>query len=142
MTIERTTPPGRYVVLYDGYCPFCRKQSQNLLRLARPGAVELLNFQDPGVLDRFPGVTHAACMRAMHLVDPRGRVFAGFEGAVRALATRPVLAAVAFLYYIPGIREACDALYAFVAAHRYRLFGKAAASECHDGTCALHFGKR
>src|SRR5260370_12669711 len=71
----RTTPPGKYVILYDGRCPFCTRQSRRLARLARPELVETASFQEPGVLDRFPGLTHQACMKAMHLVTPDGRIF-------------------------------------------------------------------
>jgi protein-S-isoprenylcysteine O-methyltransferase Ste14/predicted DCC family thiol-disulfide oxidoreductase YuxK len=140
---EHTTPPGVHVVLYDGRCRFCTKQSRNLVRLARPGALEARDFQAPGVLDRFPGLSHEACMRAMHLVCPDGRVFAGFEAAVRAVATRPVVGRVAYLYYVPGLRLALDVLYGLVARYRYLLLGKAvAAGACEGGTCSLHFGKR
>jgi predicted DCC family thiol-disulfide oxidoreductase YuxK len=140
LAAERTTPPGQYVVLYDGRCQLCTAQVQNLLALARPGAVQGVDFQEPANLGRFPGVTHAACMRAMHLVTPDGRVYSGFEAAVRAVATRPVLGPLAYAYYLPGVRLVCDVAYQLIAAHRYRIWGKAvAAGECEGGTCALHF---
>ncbi len=139
MAVVRTTPPGKYVVLYDGLCRFCTAQSKNLIALARPGVVEAVNFQEPSQLARFPGIPHEACMRAMHLVTPDGRVFKGFEAAVRAIATRPILGLAAYAYYLPGVRLACDLLYALVAAKRYWLFGKAfSEGECEGGTCALH----
>src|SRR5437764_3617124 len=94
---RRTTSPGKYVVLYDGHCKFCAGQMKHLLALARPGVVEGMSFQDPGVLDRFPGLTHDACMQAMHLVTPDGQVYHGFEAAVQAVATRPVLGRLAYL---------------------------------------------
>jgi predicted DCC family thiol-disulfide oxidoreductase YuxK len=129
-------PPGKSVVLYDGDCRFCTVQSRHLAALARPGAVEMVNFQAPGALDRFPGLTHAACMTAMHLVTPDGRVYKGFEAAVRAVATRPVLGWFAYLYYLPGLRQLCDAVYRFIAARRYRIMGRTGG--CDGGTCALH----
>ena len=139
--VERGAPPARYVLLYDGHCAFCEAQSKNLARLARPGAIERVSFQDPGVLDRFPGVTYDACMRAMHLIAPDGRVFIGFEAVARALATRPVLKLLAYLYYLPGVRFLCDRLYEFIAARRYRIMGRAVASgECGDA-CAIHLRK-
>jgi predicted DCC family thiol-disulfide oxidoreductase YuxK len=99
-----------------------------------------MNFQGPGTLERFPGITHDACMQAMHLVTPDGRVYRGFEAAVQAVATRPVLGFVAYLYYVPGIRQICDWLYTIVAANRYRLWGRTQSSDgCESGTCALHF---
>jgi predicted DCC family thiol-disulfide oxidoreductase YuxK len=135
---DHTAPPGRYVVLYDGACRFCSAAAQRLAALARPGAVEMVNFQAPGALDRFPGVSHAACMQAMHLVTPDGRLYRGAEAGVRALATRWFPGWFAYVYYLPGLRQLFDRLYAFVAAHRYRLMGKTAAGECDGGTCALH----
>jgi predicted DCC family thiol-disulfide oxidoreductase YuxK len=143
ITPERTTPPGRHVVLYDGHCKFCTAAAKKLTALARPGTLDLVSFQEPGALDRFPGITHEACMQQMLLVAPDGRVYGGFEAAVRAVATRPVLGLPAYGYYLPGVRQLCDAVYALVAANRYRLLGKAAAAgECEGGTCSLHFPRR
>jgi predicted DCC family thiol-disulfide oxidoreductase YuxK len=143
MTLQRTTPPGRQVVLYDGHCKLCTAGSRKLLALAKPGAVEAVDFQQPGVLERFPGLTHEMCMQAMQLVTPDGRVYSGFEAAVRALATRPLLGLLAYVYYVPGVRQVCNLLYRLVAANRYRIRGKAvAASECEGGTCALHLPPR
>jgi predicted DCC family thiol-disulfide oxidoreductase YuxK len=136
---DRTAPPGKQVVLYDGSCRFCSAAARRLAALVRPGAVEMVDFQAPGALDRFPGVSHAACMQAMHLVTPDGRVYRGAEAAVRALATRRFPGWLAYLYYLPGLRQLLDRLYAFLAAHRYRLMGRTGgAAECDSGTCSLH----
>jgi predicted DCC family thiol-disulfide oxidoreductase YuxK len=139
MTTARTTPPGKYVLIYDGLCKFCTAGSRHFVRCMGPVEVELLDFQRPGALDRFPGLTHDACMRAMQLVTPDGRLYHGFEAAVRAFATRRVIGRLAYVYYLPGLRQLLDWLYARVAANRYRIMGKAvAAGECEGGTCALH----
>ncbi len=140
-TVERTTPPGRHVVLYDGHCKFCTAAAKRLAGRARQGTLALVSFQEPGALDPFPGLTHDACMRQMYLVTPDGRVYGGFEAAVQALTTRPVLGWLARAYYLPGLRQLCDWIYRRIAANRYRILGKAvAAGECEGGTCALHFG--
>jgi predicted DCC family thiol-disulfide oxidoreductase YuxK len=138
-TPRRTLPPGKYVILYDGHCKLCTRGARRLGSLARAGAVEAVDFQQAGALARFPGLTHDACMQAMYLVAPDGQLFRGFEAAVRVAATRPVLGILPGAYYLPGIRQLCDRLYAWVAANRYRLFGKTVADECADGTCTLHF---
>lgn len=136
---ERTTPPGHNVLLYDGLCKFCTVGARQLLAWAPPGRVELVNFQEPGVLDRFPGVSHEACMRQMYLVTTDGRVYGGAEAGVHVVALRPVLGWVAYGYYLPGVRLLSDLGYARIAANRYRIMGKAvAAGECEGGTCALH----
>jgi predicted DCC family thiol-disulfide oxidoreductase YuxK len=136
---ERTTPPGGTVVLYDGLCKFCQAGMKRLLALAKPGVIEPVNFQETGALDRFPGISHEACMKQMYLVTPDGKVYGGFEAAVRALATRPILGRLAYAYYLPGVRFLCDCLYAAIAKHRYRIMGKVVESEeCAEGTCAMH----
>ena len=131
--------PNKCAVLYDGHCLFCTAQSRRLAALARPGAVELVDFQEPGALERFPGVTYEACMEAMHLVTPDGRVYRGFGAIVRALSTRPILRWPVLLYYLPGPKQLCDWLYRLVARNRYRLIRQAVRrGECPGGTCSLH----
>lgn len=133
----------RSVVLYDGHCKFCTAGAKKLAALARPGTLDLVSFQEPGALDPFPGLTHEACMRQLHLVTPDGRVYGGFEAAVQALVTRPLLGLLARAYYLPGLRQLCDALYRRIAANRYRILGKAvAAGACDGGTCSLHLPRR
>ncbi len=140
---SHTTPPGHYVVLYDGRCRFCTVQSENLVRLSRRGAVEAVSFQEVGVLERFPGLTQEACMERMHLVAPDGRIFRGFEAAVRAVATRRWIGWMAYIYYLPGLRQFFDWLYAFIAARRYLIMGRTGQTrDCEDGTCRLHGGAR
>lgn len=134
----RTKPPGKTVVLYDGHCRFCSAQMKNLVRLARPGAIEPASFQEPGALDPYPGITYAACMEAMQLVTSDGRIYSAFEAAVRAVATRP-LGKIAYAYYLPGLRILFDTAYAILAANRYRLTARAiATADCTDA-CAVHF---
>ena len=137
-SIRQTAPPGLFVVLYDGHCKFCTAAARKLLRLARPGALTALSFQDAGVLERFPGLTFDVCMKQMQLVTPDGKVYAGFEAAVQALATRPLVRFFVSIYYVPGVRQLCDWLYGVVAANRYRISGKTAQAACESGTCVLH----
>jgi predicted DCC family thiol-disulfide oxidoreductase YuxK len=142
MTLQ-TTPPGKYVLIYDGLCKFCTVGAHHFVRGMGRVEVALLDFQRPGALDPFPGLTHDACMQAMQLVTPDGRVYYGAEAVARALTTRRVLGWLAYLYYLPGLRQLLDGLYARIAANRYRIMGKAvAAGECEGGTCALHFQGR
>jgi predicted DCC family thiol-disulfide oxidoreductase YuxK len=136
--MEREIDAGRPVVLYDGHCRFCKAQMKNLLRLARPGAIEPLSFQEEGVLERFPQLTHEQCMQAMQLVLPDGRVKSGMEAAVRAVVTRRIFWLVAWWYYVPGVRHLLDAIYRWIAKNRYRLAGK---DECGDDACAVHIAR-
>jgi len=137
--VRKTAPLGKYILLFDGLCRFCTRQSQRIVSLARPGFVEALNFQEAGALDRFPGLTHDACMKAIHLVEPDGRISRGPEAIIRAIATRPILHWLPAIYSVPGMRPLLNWLYALVASNRYRIWGKAKSPlDCDGGTCHLH----
>jgi len=123
------------VFLYDGHCRLCLKGAGLMARLARPGSVELVDFQAAGALEPFPQVDHAACMAAAQLVSGDGQAWSGLTAIVRALATRPLLRPFTWVYFVPGMRALADALYRWVAANRYRIMGRA---ECADEACALH----
>lgn len=136
MSTRHTAPPGTVVVLYDGHCRFCTQQMTRLRRLAKPGALSSVDFQEEGALARFPGLTWDECMKEMKLVEPGGRVHGGADAIARALTTRPAWWLAVWPFYIPGIRQIARALYRFVARRRYRL----AARDCDGGTCSLHRG--
>ncbi len=125
-------------VLFDGSCRFCTRSAHGIQRRLGRQRVVLANFQEPGVLERYPGVTHEAAMQRMHVVTREGRIYAGAEAVARLLAALPVVGWVAFLYYVPGLRQLADVAYRFVARNRYRLFGRT--ETCDGGTCHLHGG--
>lgn len=123
-------------ILYDGHCKFCIEQMKNLARWLPAGRYEALDFQEPGVLERF-GVSREAAMRALQYVDARGRVYAGAVAVVRAVGLRR-LGKLAYVYYVPGLRQLLDAIYAAVARNRYKIAVKMLS--CESGACALHAG--
>jgi predicted DCC family thiol-disulfide oxidoreductase YuxK len=142
VSAPRTAAPGgaRLIALFDGHCVFCTRQAKQLERLVGANRVELVSFQDEGVLGRFPGVSHEACMQRMHVVQPDGRVFAGAEAVARAALLLPVIGWIAFLYYVPGVRQLAEWGYGVVARERYRIAGKKSGEGegCAGGTCSLH----
>jgi len=123
-------------VLYDGHCRICVGGAKALLRWVPPDRVQLRSFREPGALEGFPRVSAEQCERAMQYVRADGRVFQGAEAIVQALRHR-LLGKLAMAYYVPGLRQLVDALYAWVAKRRFQIAGR----ECPDGACALH-GRR
>jgi predicted DCC family thiol-disulfide oxidoreductase YuxK len=123
-------------VLYDGECRFCTRSAHAIQRRFGRDRVALENFQEPGILERHPGVTHQAAMKKMQLVTAEGRIFAGAEAVARIAATTRFVGWLAYLYYVPGIKQLADLGYALVARYRYKLFGRTEA--CDGGTCHLH----
>jgi predicted DCC family thiol-disulfide oxidoreductase YuxK len=133
----RTAPPGgtKLIALYDGACRFCAREAKRLARLGGD-RLETRSFQAPGALDAFPGLTHDACMKRLHVVAPDGAVFTGAEAFARIVATVPIVGALAYGYYVPGVRQLSEWAYDRFAKNRYR-FGKTDEA-CDGGTCHLH----
>ncbi len=127
---------GVMTVLYDGDCRFCTRSAHGIQKRFGRARVALRNFQEPGALEPYPGVTHEAAMKKMHVVMADGRVYAGAEAFARIVASVPVVGWLAFAYYIPGVKQLADLGYALVAKYRYKLFGRTEA--CDGGTCHLH----
>ncbi len=121
------------VLIYDGRCRFCVREASRLVRWVH-GAVRLESFRDPGVIERYPGLTLAACEQALQLVEPDGRIRSGAEGAVRTLRLNSRIAPLTWIYYMPGLRSAFDLAYRIVARNRFRLRGEV----CSDDTCGVH----
>jgi predicted DCC family thiol-disulfide oxidoreductase YuxK len=129
-------PSAPLIVLFDGGCRFCTRSAHMIQQVFGKDRIALRDFQQPGALEPYPTVTHDAVMKKMHVVMPDGRVFAGAEAFARIASGMPVIGWIAWLYYVPGVRQIADGAYALVAKYRYRLFGRTGG--CDDGTCRLH----
>ena len=120
-------------LVYDGRCRLC-VASVERMRAWVGDRIRYESFRDPGVLARHPQLTAEQCERGAQLILPDGRVWSGAGAVVHALAVRPLLAPLAWLYGVPGLRQLADAAYGVVARNRMRLGGEV----CADGTCGLH----
>jgi predicted DCC family thiol-disulfide oxidoreductase YuxK len=120
-------------LLYDGACPFCTRSARAVQRALGEKRVALHDFQQPGGMDAYPDLAPQALKSKMHVVMPEGPIFAGAEAFARIFARLPGVGWLAWLYYVPGLRQIADGVYAFIAKHRYRLFGRAAS--CGGETC-------
>jgi predicted DCC family thiol-disulfide oxidoreductase YuxK len=62
-------------------------------------------------------------MKEIKLVESGGRICGGAEAVVCAIrAGRRTLGVLARVYYVPGVRQAADRIYAWVARNRHRRF--------------------
>jgi predicted DCC family thiol-disulfide oxidoreductase YuxK len=108
-------------VLFDGTCPFCRKQAVRLRALTR-GRVAFESAYDPGVRDRFPMVPQHGMLGEMKFVDAGGRLFGGAAAIAQAFITSGgILGLGAHLYKVPPVTQIANALYKRAAAKRLRL---------------------
>lgn len=135
MATLRTNPPtdGRAVILFDGNCELCDRSSRHLEQAVGTKRVRRASFQQPHILEAYPGLVRAECMKVMHVILPSGRVVRGAEGIFRTISLLPWIGIIAFVYYLPGIRFICDAAYRVLANHRYRLFMRR--KGCTNGVC-------
>ncbi|MDA1190856.1 MAG: DCC1-like thiol-disulfide oxidoreductase family protein [Candidatus Poribacteria bacterium] len=69
----------RPVVVYDGECPFCRRQVAAIQRRDKHGVYEYAPKQTPGLLDRFPQLRDEEFGSGIRLV--------GLDGAARTRCT-------------------------------------------------------
>jgi predicted DCC family thiol-disulfide oxidoreductase YuxK len=142
-------------LLYDGACPFCRLEME---QLARRDALERLVFVDITApdfdLDWFAGdsgVTLQDLNRLIHAVRPDGTLVAGvevFRLAYGAVGLGPLWAATA----LPLIKPLVDRGYAAFARNRYAISALFApllvrvqaaraarrSKACAEGVCETH----
>lgn len=115
-------PASRPVLIYDGDCGFCIFWVTRWRRVTGE-RLEYRPYHE--VVDRFPQVPVRAFRKAVHLIEPEGRVTSGVEAIFRARATVPGRGGWLWIYEnVPGVRPVLDLLYRFVASHRpgfYRL---------------------
>lgn len=108
------------VVIYDSTCRFCTASLVRLSRLVRrpfeavpAGSERALAYVPAG---------QAALDRQIHTVVD-GRLYGGAEAIARLLMANPWWRTVAWLYYLPGVRQLADSGYRQVAARRHCLAG-------------------
>jgi predicted DCC family thiol-disulfide oxidoreductase YuxK len=121
-------------LFFDGACGMCTRSRDLLLRFNRTGSVQTETLQSPGTAQRL-GIEPASLLESIRWLDASGAVYSGAEAAnaafSAAIGTRIPLA----IYRIPGIRFIEEAVYRWIAAHRYRFPGTTPYCESHPTAC-------
>ena len=126
--------PDADVVLYDGNCPFCRRQVARLDRWDTGGRLAFLSLHDPRVPDLYPGLSHEQLMTQMYVINRAGYRYGG-AAAFRYLTRRlPWLWPLAPLLHVPFSLPVWQLLYRQIAQRRYALPGE----RCSSGSCHIH----
>lgn len=113
---------GSAFLIYDAECPMCRASALWIMRLALSGgALEILPCRSDVRRARFPAIPDEACLTAMQLVLPDGRVLAGADAVPELLRRIRGLAWLATLFALPGARPLARRVYAWIARNRMRL---------------------
>ena len=114
--------PATATLIYDAECAMCRASALWLMRRALSrGALEILPCRSEVSRRRFPQVTEQACLTAMQLVLPDGRVLSGADAVPELLRRIRGWGWVAGLFALPGIRPVARRIYAWIARNRMRI---------------------
>jgi predicted DCC family thiol-disulfide oxidoreductase YuxK len=119
---------GRWVVLYDRDCGFCRWATGKLLAWDRRGRLRAVALQDTEAQRLLPGMDRERRMASWHVLGPDGRVWSAGRAVAPLLRLLPAgtpLAAVAAAF-----PSTTDRLYDWTARHRERLGSLLGARRC------------
>jgi predicted DCC family thiol-disulfide oxidoreductase YuxK len=100
----------------------CRGSALWLMRRARAaGLLEILPCRSGPRRARYPQISDAACMEAMQLVLPDGRVLSGADAVPELLRRVRGWRWVAALFGLPPVLPLTRRVYAWVARNRMRV---------------------
>ena len=126
---------GMYGTLFfDGNCGMCTRSRNFLLKLNRTGALRTEPLQTPGTAERL-GIDDSTLTDSVRWLDSAGKVYAGAEAANAAVSVALGTRIPLMIYRIPGIRSVEEAVYRWVADHRYRFPGTTPYCESHPVSC-------
>lgn len=105
-------------LIFDGDCGFCRHWINRWQRAAG-GAIEMIPYQDPDVPKRFPKISRADCAKAVHFIEPDGRISSAAEAVFRARSYKNKRSLLLRMYLnLPGFAFATELSYRIVSRNR------------------------
>jgi predicted DCC family thiol-disulfide oxidoreductase YuxK len=105
-------------LFFDGACGMCTRSRDLLLRLNRTADPSTEPLQGDNVAERL-GIPASRLLETVRWLDSSGDVYAGAEAANAALSAAIGTKLPLFVYRIPGIQFLQDAVYRWVATHRW-----------------------
>jgi predicted DCC family thiol-disulfide oxidoreductase YuxK len=115
-------PPA--VLIYDGDCSMCRASALWLMRRALAGGaseLELLPCRSTARRSRYPHITDEACLTAMQLALPDGRILSGADAVPEILDRIPRWRWLGRVFDLPGARPLARRAYGWIARNRMKL---------------------
>ena len=122
------------VLFFDGACGMCTRSRDFLLKLNRTGDLKTEPLQSAGAAERL-GVPTSRLLQSVRWLDSSGEVYAGAEAANAAVSAAIGTKLPLAIYRFPGMRFVQDAIYRWVATHRYRFPGTTPYCESHPVAC-------
>jgi predicted DCC family thiol-disulfide oxidoreductase YuxK len=125
----------RFKLLYDGECPFCRREVEWLKRRDRAGRLATEDISALGFDPSKYGLTRDEVARVLHGVKRDGTVLKGMD-AVREAYRTVGLGWVTAPTRLPLVRGVSDGLYRVFARYR-RPLGRLIGRSCPEGSCPV-----
>ncbi|PJK19975.1 thiol-disulfide oxidoreductase DCC family protein [Mycolicibacterium goodii] len=122
------------VLYFDGNCGMCTRSVHALADRQRTGDLHIAPFQKDGTAALL-GVPADRMTTAAWWLDQTGEVYRGAEAVNAAVSVAYGSPIPLRLYRIPGIRQLQDAVYRWIAAHRYRFPGATPHCTARPGDC-------
>ena len=122
------------VLFFDGACGMCTRSRDLLLKLNRTGDLKTEPLQRPGTAERL-GIPADRLMESVWWLDSSGTVYGGAEAANAAASAALGTSIPLLVYRLPGMRSLQEAIYRWVADHRYRFPGTTPYCESHPVAC-------
>jgi len=119
---------------FDGNCGMCTRARNLLLKFDRTGALETAPLQTDGLAHRL-GVPESRLLDAVRWQDESGAVYDGAEAVNAAVSAAVGTRLPLLVYRLPGVRALENAVYRYVADHRYRFPGTTPYCESHPVAC-------
>jgi len=123
------------VLVFDGRCGMCTRLANRLARWNRAGRLRIEPFQAPGMAERL-GIADDRLPESAWWLDSSGAVFAGAQAINAALSAALGTSLPLWIYRLPGVGALQNAIYRWVAAHRYRFRGVTPLCEAEPERCA------
>ncbi len=109
----------RAVLIYDGNCPICSSTIAWIRENEQENAFEMLPCRSEERTKKYSFVREEACIQAMQLVLPDGKVLVGEQALPEILKRLRRYRAAANLFKLPGSNALARAFYQWFAGRRY-----------------------
>lgn len=124
-------------VFYDGSCSVCAREIEHYLRQDHGGRLVAVDISSPEFNPEPLGISLAAFMHEMHVIDRSGSVYRGveaFRAIWQAFPASAMYAAMATFVSLPVINPIAHLLYKGFARIRPYLPKRRG---CDSGTCSV-----
>jgi predicted DCC family thiol-disulfide oxidoreductase YuxK len=123
--------PARPIVVYDGECPYCRKQVGKMKRHDVDEVFDYVPRQTEDLEQRFPKLAEGDFNTGLRLIETDGTIFVASDAIYHIARRLRGWRNWTWLYRVPGLKQLLRAIYAWIARNRSKL------GPCTDERCDI-----